>query len=232
VSTNTTINIEPRIDRVTRSRAETQATYDTISGWYDLLEGVWERQAKDFGLRQLGIKPGELVLEIGVGTGHTVAALARSVNDTGQVYGLDLSPKMLQLTQARLNKKRVSARVNLTRGDAVRLPFRNAFFDAIFMSFVLELFDTPEIPQVLSECQRVLQSEGGRICLVSLSKAGQSTWMRRLYEWGHRKFPNFLDCRPIFVQSALENAGFETLEATRMSLWGLPVEIVTAKLGN
>lgn len=178
-------------------------------------------------MRKLGAKEGEIVLEIGFGTGHGILALAQSVGDSGRAYGIDLSSRMLDITRARVGEVGLSERVELRCGDAVQLSFEAEFFDAIFMSFTLELFDTPEIPKVLQECQRVLRS-GGRICVVSLSKTGESSWMRKLYEWGHRKMPKLLDCRPIFVQKALEEAGFQILDATPMSMWGLPVEIVLA----
>ena len=58
------------ISRVTRSRREAQATYDRLSGWYDWLEGVWETKARNLALARLGVKPGETVLEIGIGPGH------------------------------------------------------------------------------------------------------------------------------------------------------------------
>ena len=223
---------KPEIDRVPLSRAEVRANYDRISGWYDLLEGIWEKQAKKTGLQQFRAGAGERNLEIGIGTGHSLVALADSVTESGQVYGLDLSPQMIQRSQARLDQEKLSARSILIHGDASQLPFRDESFDGIFMSFVLELFDTPEIPHVLTECHRVLCDKGGRICIVSLTKTGQSTWMRRLYEWGHRKFPKFLDCRPIFVQQILEQTGYQIIKAIRMSIWGLPVEIVLAKPKN
>jgi len=216
---------EAAISRVRRTRAETRAAYDRISRWYDQLEGYWEGKPKQAGLQKLGVKSGEVALEIGFGTGHSILALAQAVGGSGRVYGIDLSPRMLELTQTRVNQKGLAEGVLLKNGDATALPFAPDFFDAVFMSFVLELFDTPEIPRVLSECHRVLKS-GGRICIVSLSKTGPSTWMRNLYEWGHERFPSVLDCRPIFVQKALEAAGFQTREASRLAFWGLPVEIV------
>ncbi|HUV80278.1 MAG TPA: methyltransferase domain-containing protein [Candidatus Bathyarchaeia archaeon] len=221
-------NGKPEISRVRRTKAEAQETYDRISGWYDLLEGIWEKKSRDVGLQKLGVKAGGIVLEVGFGMGHGILALAQSVGESGMVYGIDLSPRMLNITQARVNKMNLSERVKLVRGDAVYLPFDAEFFDAIFMSFTLELFDTPEIPKVLAECKRVLR-HSGRICAVSISKTGGSNWMRHLYEWGHRKFPKFLDCRPIYVQNALEDAGFQILDSTLMSLLGLPVEIVLAR---
>ena len=221
---------ENAISRVNQSREEARSTYDRISRWYDLLEGGWERKLTDIALRRLEIKEGERALEIGVGTGHSLVALARSVGDSGKAYGVDLSEGMLNVTQSRINKAGLAGRVELRQGDAVALPFSADWFDAVFVSFTLELFDTPDIPVVLQECRRVLRNSG-RIAVVSLSKAGGPSRMRELYEWGHLRFPNLLDCRPIYVQRALEEAGFQIAEATRSSLWGLPVEQVAATKG-
>jgi ubiquinone/menaquinone biosynthesis C-methylase UbiE len=223
-----TSNAELELSRVTRSKAEAIETYDRISGWYDLLEGSWEKKIRDVGLQKLAVQRGEIALEIGPGTGHGILALARSAGESGRVYGIDLSSRMLRLTYARAQKSGCSDRVTLARGDAEHLPLHSQSFDAVFMSFTLELFDTPEIPPVLAECSRVLR-RGGRIGVVSLSKAGESRWMRRLYEWGHRRFPRFLDCRPMYVQQALEGAGFQIRDARLMALVGLPVEIVIAR---
>lgn len=217
----------PGISRVTRSKVEAQATYDRISGWYDLLEGTWEEKSRDVGLRKLGVQEGEICLEIGFGTGHGILTLAQAVGDSGRVYGIDLSPRMLDMAQARISEAALSERVELRCGDAVQLPFEGESFDAIFMSFTLELFDTPDISKVLHECRRVLR-RSGRICVVSLSKTGESSWMRKLYEWGHRKLPKLLDCRPIFVRKAVEDARFQILDATQIFMCRLPVEIVLA----
>ncbi len=221
-------NGETRISRVTRTRDQARATYDRISRWYDPLEGSWEGRPKQAGLERLCVQPGEVVLEIGCGTGHGIVMLADAAGKSGKVYGLDLSLNMLAVTRARMVRQDLTRRVVLEQGDAVHLPFASARFDAIFSSFVLELFDTPDIPRVLAECRRVLRP-GGRIGIVSLSKASGSNWVTQLYEFGHDKFPQILDCRPIFVQAALEEARLETLDTVTISLWGLVVEVVIAR---
>ncbi len=219
------------ISRVTRSKKAAQSTYDRLSRWYDALAGSSEQKFIDAGLQKLSVKDGEAVLEIGFGTGHAVLALAAAVGNAGKVYGVDISTGMCTITRARVNRGGLSDRVALSLGDAAKLPCATESLDAVFMGFTLELFDTPEIPAVLSECLRTLR-QSGRICVVALSKGKEAGRMVRLYEWAHRKYPAYIDCRPIFVQKALKDAGFTVSEVTDKSMWALPVQIVAAVKPN
>lgn len=217
----------PEISRVARSKAEARAAYDRMSAWYDCLAGQSEKKFRDIGLQKLNAGKGETILEIGCGTGHALIALARAAGDSGKVYGIDLSAGMVRIAQARVEEMGLTARVQLECGDAAGLPYASEQFDAIFICFTLELFDTPEIPVVLGECRRVLRN-GGRIGVVALSRPVRSGPMIRLYEWAHQQFPAYVDCRPIFVQAALQENGFQVHGVDSFTMWGLPVDIVLA----
>lgn len=210
------------IKRVPRTKEQAAAAYDQMSRWYDLFAGS-EKEFTEIGLHLLDVREDEKVLEIGFGTGQALIEMARA---GGKVRGIDLSEGMLSVAQKRVQAAKLDDHVELKIGDATHLPFDDDYFDAAFISFTLELFDTPEIPIVLEECRRVLRVEG-RLAVVALEK--KDTAVCRLYEWGHDRFPSMLDCRPIFTRRFVEEAGFEIAAAREKVMWGLPVAIVLGR---
>jgi ubiquinone/menaquinone biosynthesis C-methylase UbiE len=218
-------NGSEKILRVYRSKEEAKESYDKMSGFYDLVAGPFERKYQNRALELLSIKEGETVLEIGFGTGHCLERIIKKVGKSGEVFGIDISSGMLEITRKRLEKAGLTRRVNLFRGDAANLPYEDSKFDAVFMSFVLELFDTPEIPKVLHEIKRVLKPRG-RLGVVSMSKEDGESKLLKLYEWLHKKIPKYLDCRPIYAEQSIKGVGFEIKHKEKMNVFGLPGEII------
>jgi len=202
------------------AQCRTREFYDGISRAYDLIADSSEHAARDLGLRALGVSSGQRVLEIGCGTGHALVSLAGEVGPTGHVHGVDISSGMTAVARARIGSAGLR-NVTLTVGDACGLGFRSNVFDAVFMSFTLELFERA-MPDVLAEVRRVL-CVGGRLGIVAMSDTGETNAMIELYAWLHRRWPQFIDCRPIDVVRALQAGHFHISTTGATAVWNLPV---------
>jgi ubiquinone/menaquinone biosynthesis C-methylase UbiE len=210
---------------VQRSHTQAQDWYDRLSGIYRTWIGQWESGLRRQALQALQVRTGERVLEVGCGPGQDLPALIDAAGTDGRVVGMDLSRGMLE--QARKAVPR-GGTIHLVQGNGVSLPFASQVFDGVYMSFVLELFDTLEMEQVLGEGSRVLQP-GGRLVLLSLAKSDKPGLLERLYEAAHARFPVQVDCRPIYARQAAEQTGFRVEEEMRLKMWGLATTIVVCR---
>ena len=138
------------------------AMFDEVAPRYDLTNTVLSL-GQDRGWRRavaaaLDLVPGERVLDLAAGTATSSAALARSGAD---VVGCDFSLGML-----RVGKRQGHEGVQLVAGDALRLPFADASFDAVTISFGLRNTADPDL--ALRELLRVTRP-GGRLVVCEFS---------------------------------------------------------------
>jgi len=114
------------------------------------------------GLRLVGIRmfrptKGMNILDIGCGTGTHLELYQRYQCN---LYGLDLSPSMLQVASNKLN-----GTAQLALGDATCMPYEDARFDLVIAMLALHEMSPKIRPQVLLEIKRVLKKDG-RILLI------------------------------------------------------------------
>lgn len=113
-------------------------------------------------VRAIDPQPGERILDVATGTGMVAAALAR--RSACEVVALDQSEAMLAAARARMARdSRLSARVSLVRGEAERLPFADAEFDALTFTYLLRYVD--DRAATMRELSRVVKP-GGRIGMI------------------------------------------------------------------
>jgi demethylmenaquinone methyltransferase/2-methoxy-6-polyprenyl-1,4-benzoquinol methylase len=144
---------------------EVAAMFDGVARRYDLTNTVLSF-GQDRGWRRatrlaLDLKPGERVLDLGAGTGVSTEELARS---GAHAVGADLSLGMLQAGH------RTRPEVPLLAGDALALPFADATFDAVTISFALR--NIVDADAALLEMARVTKP-GGRLVVCEFS---HPTW--------------------------------------------------------
>ncbi|HEY7833406.1 MAG TPA: methyltransferase domain-containing protein [Ktedonobacterales bacterium] len=220
--------------------ARLRAIYDRLGARYDLLLSA-ARAPKTGALALLAVQPGERALEVGVGTGRVLVALAKAAagcqvaQESGQdgdpvlVRGLDLSPVMVGLARERVRAAGLNAVVEVREGDARALPYPDASFDAAFSSYVLDLLSAADIAHALGELRRVLRP-GGRLALVALSPgtSAPAQLFTTAYTALYRAHPDWLaGCRPIRLEPLLRDAGF-AIRARRAWFRWHPSEAVLA----
>jgi demethylmenaquinone methyltransferase/2-methoxy-6-polyprenyl-1,4-benzoquinol methylase len=103
-------------------------------------------------------QPGQRILDVATGTGMVARALAR---EGAQVTALDQSEAMLAV--ARRRPTPAGGSITFLRGEAERLPFDDASFDALTFTYLLRYVDDPAA--TLRELARVV-TPGGRIGMV------------------------------------------------------------------
>lgn len=211
---------------VERPAEDARRVYDRRARSYDLLEAPFERRARAAGLRLLAAMSGERILEIGCGTGHTVAALAPRIGPAGRLIGVDLSAAMLAVARTRV-RRRGAERVVFLQADARSIPLDDSCVDAVTTSFTLDLIGTGDIPVVLDECRRVLRPDG-RICAVSLDLVAHPPLATRLYLAAHHRWPRLVDCRPLPLADVLIDNGYDIRDRWTSSIFGIPVTAVIA----
>ena len=108
-------------------------------------------------------RPGQRVLDVATGTGLVASALA---GRGAAVVGLDQSEDMLAVARERLGD-----RVRFVRGEAERLPFADAEFDALTFTYLLRYVDDPAA--TMRELARVVRP-GGRIGMVEFGVPGSA----------------------------------------------------------
>ncbi len=130
-----------------------RASYTLFAPLYDAAVRRASRKLRADSLATLSVPRGAPVLIPGIGTGLDVPLLPRGP----RYVGLDLTRAML----ARV--PRAGAGLTLVQGDAMRLPFRDASFDAVVLHLIVAVVPDPR--RCLAEAARVTRPGGQLLVL-------------------------------------------------------------------
>jgi demethylmenaquinone methyltransferase / 2-methoxy-6-polyprenyl-1,4-benzoquinol methylase len=144
-----------------KQSAQVSAMFDEVAHGYDRTRSIlWLGQMRRWGrvtAANLELAPGRTVLDVACGTGTSSACLAKS---GAQVTGCDFSPGMLDVARTR------APEIEFVFGDALKLPFEDATFDAATISFGLR--NVADTHRAITEMRRVVKP-GGRLAICEFS---------------------------------------------------------------
>jgi ubiquinone/menaquinone biosynthesis C-methylase UbiE len=203
-----------------------QAVYDRLAPVYDVWSALTESKSRRAALRYADIVDGDDVLEIAVGTGRTLEAIAR-IDLHGTIRGIDLSPGMLAKASRRIANHPEWSRVEVAQGDAHALPYSDDSFDLVVVSYMFDLLPERDFSGVIAEIDRVVRPMG-RVVVTNMTIAQR----RRddLYRWVYRVQPKLMGgCRGVRLTSFLVDGGFRVVRRDYVAQLGFPSEVILAR---
>jgi phosphatidylethanolamine/phosphatidyl-N-methylethanolamine N-methyltransferase len=133
--------------------------YEKLASVYDFIFGPTLHPGRVHAIQRMGVRPGDRVLEVGVGTGINAALYPRECS----VVGIDLSGSMLEKARERVLRKGLT-NVRLLEMDAADIRFADGSFDIVYAPYLISV--VPDPVGVAREMRRVCR-RGGRIVILN-----------------------------------------------------------------
>ncbi len=205
-----------------------EAHFGKMAEGYDLwfktpLGQYVDRRERDAVISLLEPRPGELILDIGTGTG---VYLLETVGHGATVVGLDISKEMLIVLSKKLRGSGGWGRTSLVLADAESLPLKERAFHKIVNNTTLEFFPNPVA--AVSEARRTLMFRGSLVIgvLTSTSLWAFERRLRRVKTRNVYSYAEFYSLRRL--KKLLMASGF-TIDGARWAVYaprGTPARII------
>jgi phosphatidylethanolamine/phosphatidyl-N-methylethanolamine N-methyltransferase len=192
-----------------------EGVYGKLAKVYDLVFGPTLHPGRVSAIERMGIRPGDRILEVGVGTGINTSLYPRNC----QVTGVDLSSSMLEKARERVAREGLR-NVRLIEMDAQSLTFADDSFDIVYAPYLVSV--VPDPVRVAQEMRRVCKP-GGKIIILNHFRSANpilSRLERAISPFTvHIGFKSDLDLPAFLAQAELKPISIEKVNWPR--IWSL-----------
>ena len=187
-----------------------KAAYRRYAGVYDAVFGPVLQPGRKAVVQALGLRSGDRVLEVGVGTGLSLPLYPRDV----RITGIDVSREMLDKARRRVARRRLTNVEALLEMDAERMTFPDASFDKVVAMYVVSVVERPA--KLLEELHRVCRPHG-EIYLVNHVRSDNR--FIAAVEKGLARFSDKLGFHPDFELRDMVGDAGELTELSRINFF-------------
>ena len=164
-------SVETQFDEDEAIKSEMKKMVPTYDSYMRKITFGRERTLRETTMSLAQLKPGDCVLEVGCGTGTLTLAAKRQAGPTGKVFGIDIIPEMIELSQRKAAQ--TSEDVTFQLGSIDDIPFPENQFDVVMCSFMIFHMSETMRRKGIAEIYRVLKPQG-RLLVLDLALPEQA----------------------------------------------------------
>jgi ubiquinone/menaquinone biosynthesis C-methylase UbiE len=141
--------------------------------WLDRPERE-EEEAPSKAVALLQLRPGDVVADVGAGSGYMTVRLARAVGPTGRVLAVDIQPEMIERLTDRVHREMLTnVTAVLGAADDPKLPA-----GSVDLELLVDVYHELAAPQRMLQHLRSALKPGGRLVLLEYRKEDPSIPIR------------------------------------------------------